>query len=448
MVVSPRVVPTRRTYAWLAVAAMAFAIYVSLIPFRLRGLPFWPALHTFAIVISTPEVGRVSRTNFLANLLLFIPIGFTLIGTLLVDRRPRVLQSVAAAGTTLLSGLAVSLTAEFLQMFAPGRVPARADVNAQTVGCLAGIAAWLAIGPALTLWLRGAQTRSASDRLSKALAGYAAVWTIANLAPFDVTVDLGELSQRFHSGLITLVPFGSTPRPTSRVAWDVLIAVVSAVPLGVLGLAGWTRAGRLRPAPAAFCLGAAFVAGMEVAQIFVASHAADITDVIFGCVGVAIGVLAGVRVLVARRPDAAAEPGRRWSWVLLTAWCLVLFVYHWMPYDFSLDGGMIRGKLAGLSFAPFAGYAGGSDLNALNDILVKLGLSVPLGAISAFLSPGRERGAHETTMVLAAATVLFSVIEAGQVFIPSRSPDPSDVFLGVAGTIGGLWLGRWLRGDQ
>ena len=265
MVVSPRVVPTRRTYAWLAVAAMAFAIYVSLIPFRLRGLPFWPALHTFASVISTPEVGRVSRTNFLANLLLFIPIGFALIGALLVDRRPRVLRSVAAAGTTLLSGVAVSLTAEFLQMFAPGRVPARADVNAQTVGCLAGIAAWFAIGPALTLWLRGAQTRSASDRLSKALAGYAAAWTIANLAPFDVTVDLGDLSQRFHSGLITLCRSGALPRPTSRVAWDVLIAVVSAVPLGVLGLAGWTRAGRLRPAPAAFCLGAAFVAGMEVA---------------------------------------------------------------------------------------------------------------------------------------------------------------------------------------
>ena len=97
---------------------------------------------------------------------------------------------------------------------------------------------------------------------------------------------------------------------------------------------------------------------------------------------------------------------------------------------------------------PFAGYAPGSDLNALNDILVKLGLSVPLGAISAFLSSRRERAAHESATVLGAATVLFSVIEAGQVFIPSQSPDPSDVFLGVAGTIAGLWLGRWLRGDQ
>ena len=445
---SPRVVPTRRTYAWLAVAAMAFAIYVSLIPFRFRGLPFWPALHTFAIVISTPDTGRVSRTNFLANLLLFIPIGFAVIGALLVDRRPGVLRAVAAGATTLLVGVGVSLTAEFLQMFAPGRVPARADVNAQTAGCLAGIAAWLAIGPPLTLWLRGTHTRSARDRLSKALAGYAAAWTIVNLAPFDVTVDLGELSQRFHSGLITLVPFGGMPRPPARVAWDVLAAVVSAVPLGVLGLTAWPEAGRLRSTPAALAIGASFVIGMEAAQIFVASHGADMTDVVFGCLGVAIGVVAGRRLLNGSAIAPETQPARRrWSRVLLCAWCLVLLIYHWMPYDFSLDPAMIRGKLAGMTLAPFAGYARGSDLNALNDILVKLGLSVPLGVIGAFVVGGRRHSALATAMVAVAAAVLFSVIEAGQVFIPSRSPDPSDVCLGLAGTIAGLYIGRWL-GDE
>ena len=37
------------------------------------------------------------------------------------------------------------------------------------------------------------------------------------------------------------------------------------------------------------------------------------------------------------------------------------------------------------------------------------------------------------------------MIEAGQLFLPSRSPDVTDVAMGVAGTLGGLFLGQWMR---
>jgi VanZ family protein len=44
--------------------------------------------------------------------------------------------------------------------------------------------------------------------------------------------------------------------------------------------------------------------------------------------------------------------------------------------------------------------------------------------------------------------VIFGAIEAGQLFLPQRFPDPTDVIVGVAGAAAGLGLGRWLRGAR
>jgi VanZ family protein len=119
-----------------------------------------------------------------------------------------------------------------------------------------------------------------------------------------------------------------------------------------------------------------------------------------------------------------------------------------MPYDFrSVPTWIIERKLARMSLVPLAGYASGSDLNALNDLLVNISLSVPLGVIGAFFLRPNQWTATTTVASLLAATILFGVIEAGQLFLPSRWFDPSDVLVGVGGTAAGLWIGRWLRGD-
>ena len=67
---------------------MAFTVYVSLLPFRLQAVPWDVAWGHFAAAMTTwPR--RVARANFLANLLLFVPIGFGLAGAWLADRPRR-----------------------------------------------------------------------------------------------------------------------------------------------------------------------------------------------------------------------------------------------------------------------------------------------------------------------------------------------------------------------
>jgi VanZ family protein len=214
-----------------------------------------------------------------------------------------------------------------------------------------------------------------------------------------------------------------------------------------LGVFGRTGAGHrhLRRASAAFVVGAAFIVLVEAAQVFIRSHAGDVNDVVFGLLGVAIGVFAGERVrttpLAAEpSPIAVSAPGV----LALAGWCLVLAVYHWRPYDFVVDPEAVRGKLARMSFVPFSGYRG-AGLTAFNDLLVKLGLSIPLGLGAAFAIRVNVRRPAVTTGWLVFAAALFGLVESGQFFLPARVPDPTDVLLGLAGMYAGLVLGRWLQ---
>jgi VanZ family protein len=498
----------RRAYLWLGIAIMAFAVYASLIPFTFTYVPLDIAWLEYTTIMSRTSL-RISRTNFVANILLFIPVGFGLTGSLLVDRISRCSRGptpaqhpsaqttragdparfgstrvrfrlrakrygetstdperrsrarAAAAGArrfavpaalgVLAVSVALSSSVEFLQLFTPGRMTAPSDVVGQTLGCLIGIGAWALVGPELTEWFRTWLSSAREDRVARVLVAYAAAWVFVNLAPFDVTVDVGDLGERVRAGLISIVPFHGASRPTSRVVWDALVSAISAAPLGTLGLVVWLPGGGRRRSFVAFAIGAAFVAAIELAQIFVSSHAADISDVIFGCTGVAAGVWTGARVLSLARPVSDVKGPRLFVSRMVAAlvtWCIVIIAYHWMPYDFGIDPVSIKRKLAGVSLVPFAGHARGSALNAFNDLLVKLGLATPLGVIAAFTLDRQGPAALVATGWLIAAALFFSGVEFGQLFLPTRSPDPTDVMVGVGGTALGLIIGRWLQGER
>jgi VanZ family protein len=105
---------------------------------------------------------------------------------------------------------------------------------------------------------------------------------------------------------------------------------------------------------------------------------------------------------------------------------------------------MIRRKLARMSLLPFAGYRSGTYLNALNNLLTKVALALPLGFGAPFALPGVSRRVLAAGW-LAASLVVFGVVEVGQLFVPGRVPDPTDILVGGAAVAIGLRLGFWLR---
>jgi VanZ family protein len=436
----------RRAYAWAAVGAIAFVLYGSLLPFDLRPQPVGEAWQSFITRILDPTSEYFSRSNFLANILLFVPVGFCLMGAALADRS----QGARAALTAILvlcESVALSALAEFLQTFAPGRIPSRLDIVAQATGAIVGVAAWIAIGPALTDWLRESSRRAQGDRLTRALAAYGVLWAFTSLAPFDVSVDLGDVAARLRTGAITLLPFGSSVSPV-RQAWDATATFLSTVPIGTFALVGWRSGSTRRSALAAWGLGVAAVAAIEAAQIFIHSHAADITDVVFGALGTAAGVWIGVRTLGRPATDDVIDAATRTAAALMVLWALVICAYHWQPFDFGLDRALVGGKLSRISLVPFAGYFAGSELNAFSNLLSKIAVAIPLGLFAAFAC--RRSSLGRPLLIagwVAISGVFFSAVEFGQLFVPSRFPDPTDVLVGIAASLGGLWLGRQFR-DQ
>jgi VanZ family protein len=342
----------------------------------------------------------------------------------------------------------VSLTAEFLQIFASGRIPSNTDIAAQTLGCAAGVIAWLFVGQQLTGWLRATLAARPQDRLARVLTAFVAGWVFVNLAPFDITVDAGDLAARVRSGKIALVPFSGDAIGTARWAWDALAEFLAAVPLGLFGLLGWTGA-RLHRRSTAFAIGTGIVLIVQAAQIFIRSHAATTTDVIFASAGVALGAAIGPRVLARHRqpPDDASRSVLNPMAVGAVAlWIVVLCAYHWVPYDFTVDTEAIRRKLGRMSLLPFAGYRSGSYLNALNNLLTKSALALPLGVAASYvMRPRAMAGRLVTAGWFLFGVAVFGAIETGQFFLPGRFPDPTDVLVGAVAVLAGLRLGEWLR---
>ncbi len=433
----------------MALAFIAFAIYGSLIPFEWRHLDPGVAWEQFGNTFQFSPTGRLSRSDILANVLLFVPIGFSLAGARLVDRRGW-MALVRTALLILPVSLAVSGAAEFLQMFTSDRIPSGLDIVAQTVGTSLGIAAWQVIGQEFTDWVRESLAAAPHDRASRVLVAAAAAWIFVNLAPFDITVDLGDLARRVETGRISLVPFGGD-LSWARRGWDVIAETVGALPLGLLGVSVMYCAGgvsgraRSSSGPASWCRSSVCRSSSGRIPRTPAMH-------LLGSVGVAAGVWIGTRVLP--KPDRARavvrSDGRSLRALgLVGIWCLVLAAYHWQPYDFTVDREAIRTKLAQMPMLPFAGYLRGSYLNAFNDVLAKLALAVPFGVVASFVS-GRDRVAFlsSTVIWLIVATCIFGLLEAGQFFLPSRVPDPSDILVGVTGAYAGLLLGRWARRQE
>jgi VanZ family protein len=427
--------------AVLATLTAVFAAYVSLVPFNFT----WPPDATVAAALRRVlEVGLVSRSNFAGNVLLFTPLGFFGSGVIFgpAPRRPR--RVIGAVALVALS-IALSFAIELLQVFVPGRTPSIADVAAQTAGMLAGMAAWLLVSRDILRWTERRGSDRSRDALRLGLLIFAVARALGMLLPLDVTLDLGMLAEKFRNGLIVLNPMRS-----AALSWDALPArladVVLSIPIGALAcLAGMSRGVR-RHAGLALVLGCAFVGLVEAAQIFVMSRTADVVEWLVNACGVAAGVWLTMRFVPARLGQKPASS----SWVPIAgliaslAWYVL---YNWSPFDFQISGDLVRARAPMIFGVPFYGYYQNPELKAIDDLLVKIAIGVPIGICLAWWISAGPAAYRRVIVGIASilAVIFLTVVEAGQILLPTRYPDNTDILLGLIGVLAGGWVARAFR---
>jgi glycopeptide antibiotics resistance protein len=309
----------------------------------------------------------------------------------------------------------------------------------ETMGAVAGALLWMAAGPIVTRWVGGfaPSAGTSSDLARRLLTAYAAVWLVLGLLPFDVTIRPAELAQKFRAGRIHITPLYGGPRAASQV---IVSTAILAAPIGALAALGWPRARQAAAWSAGALSGAAAIAGLELCQVFIFSRTASMDDAIGGAIGASAGAVLAWRLSRSGQDVSSTSAVRLWPVPVLLLWLLVIAIRHWSPFDFVVTGDMVRSRWPAMMQVPFRSYYWANPFGALGEAITKVFLGLPVGILLALAVPvqrSRFLRLARMALVILIGLAIFTAVEVGQMFLPSRYPDETDILLGVFGA----WLG-------
>jgi VanZ family protein len=406
-----------RRAAALWLAATLFIVYGGTIPFdltfdsaaaiaKLARVPLDPLI--------SPDTGRrISITDTIQNLLLFVPFG--VFGFIALGGLIRSVWARAAAVTGL--GAALSAGVEVLQLFEPDRTTSFADLLNNTLGAAGGAATahaarrlWVEIAPRLRR--RGLVDVPAFYPLLIATL----VVVIAAWQPFDFVLDISALAGRL--------------RVLRGDPWQFTIVSDEGVEFlryAIFTLCGslWLRQLGVQRYAALSGAGATAIAiALEASQWVIGSRMPGLADA-----GVhAAGALAG------------AGLSWRWPWHRSPAfWCVVLgaataaaaAVQMLSPFE-------VAAVRRPMSWRPFDAYYRQTTIATVSHCVELALLYVPSGfAIAASLR--RPRTAMLTAV--AGTIVVAGLLEYMQGWIVGRYGDVTDVAVAVLGAASGVWAG-------
>ncbi len=438
--------PARGLIALLALGYTAFAIYGSLVPLDYHPHPLAEAVAAFRD-LRYLELGIASRADWVANILLFIPLAFLWLGALWPTRTlaARVVASVAV----LVGAALLAAGIEFLQFYFPQRTQSLNDILAENMGALIGVLAWVLLNPRLMPWLGGwSHTRSRSGLAERLLYAYLFVVFGYGVLPLDLTISPVEIFHKWRDGRLFLLPFMSGSGSVAQQAYNLLADMAIWIPAALL----WRLAGRASTARVVMRT-ALWAAALEFLQLFVYSRVTDSTQILTAALGGLLGATLAARLAndSAMAQQARSSGAKRVALlsVAALAWSAVILLAFWYPFDFRSDWGFVHQRIAQINRVPFATYYYGTEFRAVTEVLHKTGFFFPLGAVLALLAFELRRRWPIPPLLLhgiAAMVIagLAATVEAGQIFLPGKFADATDWLLEGLGGIAGYLALRWL----
>ena len=215
----------------VALLYTTFVIYGSLVPLDFRAIPWDEAVARLG-AMPFLKLGIGSRADWVANLLLFIPLTFLWMGALTSGAG----RTRTALVTLLLvpSAAALSLGIEFIQLFFPQRTVSQNDIFAETLGGVIGVLVWWGMGGRFVGWLQSWQQTHARAALAERLAwAYLAGVMVYNVLPLDLTISPVEIFHKWQDGKVTLIPFGRLPTGAAKALYELATDVLIWVPLAL-----------------------------------------------------------------------------------------------------------------------------------------------------------------------------------------------------------------------
>ena len=413
---------------WLA--WVLFVVYGSLVPLDFHPLPIdaaWQRLLQAPML----KLGVESRADWVANGVLYLPVGFLTTG-LLMGRRAGAGRRLLAGALGLVFGCALAGAVEFAQTAFPPRSVSRNDLLAEAIGSALGMLGALAGADRFRLLLAGYGL--GGRLLARRLAWfYALAFPALALFPFDLLLSTAEWQAKLGGGLV-----GWWLADSSRELGAVkLLAKLAVETLAVLPLGALWAAWQPGPAPGlqthgqhpgllrCALLGALLGGLIEALQLSMASGQSQGVSVLTRSLGFTLGALAWQR-----HPSMTAEglraQVRQWTTPILLALLPLLALYNGAWRGPWLAPGLALRRLQNdISFIPFFYHYYTTEMHAVIS-LVAVSLSyAPLGALgwAWHVRPG---------VVAMMALLLSLLMEASKLMAVGTHPDPSNLWIAAA----------------
>jgi len=364
------------------------------------------------------NVGTQGRADWVANGVLYLPVGFLTVTLLTRFKRRRTL-ALAFIGSLLFS-VTLAVTVEFAQLFFPPRTVSINDVVAEFLGSTLGAvfaARWSDGFKSFLSTVMGSPDRLVAHLLKAYAIGYVAF----SLFPYDFLASASELEGKFHSDSWGWLVATEPMRGNISLALAKLFAEgLAVVPLGLI--LGQLTSGRRPWAPTrALVSGAALGLIIEMAQFFIVSGISQGLSVLTRAAGMYLGALLWhhrTRLHAPRLASGLRRFGLPVGILYLIALAAVngWFEHRWMGIDSAVS------DLKNIHFLPFYYHYYTTEQAALLSLTSVCAMYAPIGILTwASWNP--------PTVAMLMATLTAGFMETSKLFLESLHPDPTNLLL-------------------
>ena len=413
-------------FIYFSIAYTLFIIYGSLIPLDYQPIPFEQAWHSFG-KIRYLRLGAASRADWIANIVLYIPLTFSL--TAFFSNKVRSsLQLFTFALCILTFSLTLAVLIEFYQQFFPPRTVSINDLVAETIGSITGITLGFSYGKRFNILYRqiksgGKQALFASATL------YILCYFAISFFPYDFVASFKELQSKFTSeniGFFLSDNCNVTLRCTTSLASEVL----TAIPLGAFfaAILKWHPQRLI----AVMLIGFIFGVVIETVQLFLISGVAQGLSIFTRVVGMGLGEKLYRKLI--QQPHTIPNINYR-KYIIYLSIPYILFLARLNGWAFSqievptnLDE-----KISNIHWLPFYYHYFTSEAVALHSLISVFMMYAPIG-LGAWLwnLSRKERNSSQDILVAVVLTIVLSfTVETGKLFVHYKHPDPTNVLIAI-----------------
>jgi glycopeptide antibiotics resistance protein len=413
--------PNRRRLTWLCLIYAVLMLYSSTLigPGGMNFVSLNPA-EAFQKLLAIGYIthGSDQRADWIGNLLMLVPFGLLVAGSLW-PQRPA-LRLPAALGALLIC-VGTILTIKYLQLFFPPRTVTLNYVLAQTLGAVIGCAGYAIWHERVGHWV------SRSDHVRVLVLGlrlYAGALFLFVLMPLNFALDAPDLRIQFNRLPATLLALPGEDRPLAIRAVLIVVAAAAFIPVGMLLTLVRQGVYRVRRGllPVG-CLGLLLTTGLYGLTTLVISAYPVAPAILYRTAGIVAGA-AAIRWL-ARQDAEALRVRLTWlvPWAVVPYLAGVLLVnrllsVHWLTWSEAVA------QAYPLGFLPLFDYYIVTKAEAAKNIVGHVALYMPVGVLVWL-----RCGAGSRWRAFVVAAVMSFVVEAGRYLRPGLEGDINAVLV-------------------